>query len=42
MDADQVVSFKALNVDEAYASSFRQLGYQDIETEDLVFDEALA
>ena len=36
MSADNVVSLKAMNVDEAYANSFKAIGYQNIDPEELV------
>ncbi len=41
MSADNVVSLKALNVDAAYANSFKSLGYDDIDAEQLVSMKAV-
>src|SRR5205085_659507 len=41
MSADDVVSLKALNVDEAYANSFRSLGYSEIEPGELISMKAV-
>ncbi len=41
MSADNVVSLKAMNVDEAYANSFKAIGYTDIEPEELISMKAL-
>ena len=41
MSADNVVSLKALNVDEAYANSFKSLGYDNINPEELVAMKSL-
>lgn len=41
MSADNVVSLKAMNVDEAYANSFKAIGYKDIEPEELISMKAL-
>jgi hypothetical protein len=41
MSADDVVSLKALNVDEAYANGFKSLGYTNIEPSELVSMKAV-
>ncbi|HEX5151929.1 MAG TPA: M56 family metallopeptidase [Parafilimonas sp.] len=41
MAADDVVSLKALNVDEAFANGFKPLGYDDIDASDLVSMKAV-
>ena len=41
MAADDVVSLKALNVDEAFANGFKPLGYDNIEASDLVSMKAV-
>lgn len=41
MSADNVVSLKALNVDAAYANSFKAIGYENIDPEQLVAMKSL-
>src|ERR1700745_2780196 len=41
MDAENVVSLKALNIDEAYVNSFKSLGYTNIDPEELVSMKAV-
>ncbi len=41
MSADNVVSLKALNVDENFANGFKALGYSDIDPDDLVSMKAV-
>jgi BlaR1 peptidase M56 len=41
MSADDVVSLKALNVDEAYANGFKDLGYANIDPSDLISMKAV-
>lgn len=41
MSADNVVSLKAMNIDAAYANSFKAIGYNDIDPEQLISMKAV-